>query len=286
MSDIDVDALYDQAMSEGDHSSIPMTGDETTTQETVVPPVAAAPTVPDFEFNHNGKQVKVKWDDPRVKQWLPQGYDYSLKMSDLKKQQEEITLQQEKYKPYKEINEWAEKNPDTWQTLVNDWRTKTAQAEASGQVAPQVPKEILEKIQEQDKFLAELKQERQQAAIQKEDSALEAEIKSIREKYTNLDFDAPSHDGQSLEYRVMEHGVKNSIKSFKTAFNDYYHENLLKLAEEKGKETVSKDIQKKQKLGLLGKTQAPTKGLTSPRDVRNSSYDDLLKEAMTEYNVS
>lgn len=281
-NEINVDQLYSEAM-EGVSSEIPMTAEpEEATQE------AAAPVpqeVPELEFDYKGKIIKSKFDDPRVKQWASQGYDYAQRVSELKKQQEEFDSKYksdyEKLKPAQELNDWATQNPEKWKSLYESW-SKSIQ---EGTPQAQLPPEILQKLEKYDQVIKKIEEKEHTEKIQLEDSEVDAEVKSVQKQYPNLDFTAPVHDGQSLEYKILEYGTKRGIKSFADAFYAYNHKNLFKIAEEKGKEAVDKDIQKKSKLGLLGKTPAPTKGLRVAENVQSKTYEDLLKEAQDEFNL-
>jgi hypothetical protein len=280
MTDIDVDKLYDDAMNEGD-SEIPMTS-----EPEVVPEAPAAPQIPELEFTYKNKQIKTKFDDPKLKGWVSQGYDYAQRMQEFTSQQKEFEGRQkavgEIETKFKDINDWATANPDKWNSLFDTWK-KSQESATAPQV--QLPPEITQKLEKYDQFIQKLELKEQTEIVQREDSELDAEIKSVREQYPHLDFDAPTHDGKSLEFKVVEYGASKGIKSFADAFYAFNHKNLFKLAEEKGKETVSKDIQKKTKLGLLGKTPIPTKTMSRP-DVSNQSYEDILADIKREYNVS
>jgi hypothetical protein len=71
---------------------------------------------------------------------------------------------------------------------------------------------------------------------------------------------------------------------FRAAFRDYYNDHLLGKAKEEGKELVSKELQKRTKLGILGESPKPSKGLTVAAGVKNKSYNDLVQEALAELN--
>lgn len=279
MSEIDVEKIYSEAM-EGEPSEIPMSA-----EPEVITPEAPAPVIPEFEFSYKGKQIKTKFDDPKLKTWVSQGYDYGQKIQEFSQQQKEFEENKNKISQiearYKDLDQWATQNPDKWNSLFETW--KKTQSEGGSQAS--IPPEIIQKLEKYDQYFQKLEQKEQQETIQREDSELDAEIKSVREEYPHLDFTAPIHDGKSLEFKVVEYASQKGIKSFADAFYAFNHKNLFKLAEEKGKEAVSKDIQKKTKLGLLGKTPTPTRSMSQP-DVKTQSYEDILADIKREYNVS
>jgi small-conductance mechanosensitive channel len=279
---IDVDKLYDDAMNEGESSEIPMDSGVETAAQAETP----APTIPELEFNYKGKQIKTRFDDPKVKQWASQGYDYGQRMQEFTSQREQFENQRKEFSQieatYKPIDQWAKANPDKWNALFEGWKRESL---AGANQQAQLPPEVQQKLQEHDQFLNELKQEKLFQVIQQEDSALDAEIESVKKQFPHIDFSAQTQNGKSLEYRVVEYADKKGINSFADAFYAFNHKNLFNLAEQKGKEAVTQDIQKKTKLGILGKSAAPTRPSGLAQNVESKSYDDLLQEAKREYNI-
>ena len=134
-------------------------------------------------------------------------------------------------------------------------------------------------------FLQEMQTQKMEKLQQEEDSKLDQSIKSIQEKYPNLDFKAQDQNGFSLEQRVVNHAVENGFPTFRAAFLDYYHDNLEKLAEARGRELVSKEMDKRKKLGLLDENSAPTSKIESlvanskaPKSWNDLRSADILKE--------
>ena len=239
-------------------------------------------------FKANGKEIKATRD--QILQWASMGYNYPQRAAELKAQQErfeqeraqwEQTLKEmeQRWSPYKEVDEYASKNPDWWRQIQESYKGVQAQ-----HAPPPEIQALQTQMEELKQFIEQQKIEKESIRTQEEDRALADEVESIRKQFSNIDFDTPDAEGKSLEMKVLEHAVNNGIKSFKTAFRDFYHEHLVSKAREEGKELVSKDIQKRTKLGLLGETSKPTKGLKVAENVRSKSYDDLLKEALAEIN--
>lgn len=261
------------------------------------PADAAQPTAQEIEFIWNGKQVKVPMTDPRVRQWAAQGYDYAQKQQMLKQEmqtlEEQKKLFEQQYSPYKQIDEYIQSNPEWWQHVQAQYEAAQAQAQAGGAKAGERDEQAalaeLEKhpvIQQFKEFMAQQQAEKESQQRAEQDKQLTGEIQSIRDQFKDLDWDSPDQDGYSLESRVLKHAVDNGIKSFRAAFRDYNHEHLMKLAEERAKEQVVKDAQKRTKLGLLGQTQAPLKTISPAEDVKNKSWDQLLKEGLEELQTS
>lgn len=289
ITSIDADALMSQI-----ESRQPV-GQEA--PQEVTPPAqpaqATQPQAPlEIEFTAAGKQIKAPISDPRIKQWASQGYDYAQKMAEFNKTQQEFQAQQQQAKAYFDkygpVEEFYSKNPDLWNHIVNQWQQSQAQQGLGDPNNPVMQKLSAydEKLSQVEKFIQSKQAEEAAFIRQQEDQALDSEIKSIRETYADLDFSSPGADGKSLELKVLEHAHQNGIKSFKSAFRDYMHEELIKREYEKGKESVVKERQKQTKLGLLGKSPAPKNGLTQATDIKSKSYDQLLREGIEELGLS
>ncbi len=289
---IDADALMGQIESGGDVAPQGGTPTEMMPPDASLKPGegAAPPTSPEIEFNWNGKNIKVPANDPRIRQWAAQGYDYSQRVAMLKQQQEEFQAQAKAFEPYKQIDEYVKSNPDWWSHVQDSWAQaqakrdaatpgSQAEADANAQMA-EIEKHPI--IQQFKSFMEQQQAEKVAHQRAEEDKVLTGEIQSIRDQYKDLDWDSPDQEGYSLEQRVLKHAVENGIKNFRAAFRDYNHDRLVKLAEQRAMEQVTKDAQKRTKLGLLGQTQAPLKQIQAAEDVKNKSWDDLLKEAQEE----
>lgn len=274
-----VDALYDRIMGTGDGADGP--SDNSVQDQQATAPAPTPNPVDEYEFIHNGKQIKSNREN--VLKWASQGYDYSQKMAEFSRRQNETNQRysqaEELSKTYGPVDEWVRANPDKWDALQEAIEGN----KSSGDVNP----EIMREIQSLKEFKAQLETQQNQKKIAEEDASLDAEIKSIREKYADLDWNSVNENGHpSLEARVIEHATKNGINSFKAAFNDLLHDDLMKAAESRGRESLTKERKVKETNGLLGTTPAPTKGLTKPNNIKSKSYDDLGREGMDELGIT
>lgn len=238
-----------------------------------------------------GKTVKETLE--MLKKRASMGYHYAQRMEALKAREAEINGSAEKFKSlqrWQEYNDFAEKNPAWAKHVEQSWEQREALLQSQGAEDPNSPlhaelNSVKQQLGEVSQFLGSLKAEREQQQRASEDTALNSEIKSIRERYPDTDFDLADETGKSLEYRILEHAASNGIKSFKTAFHDFYHDHLIKMREDKAKESVLREQQKNKKAGIIGVTDAPTKGLNRVQNTRAKSYDQLAQEAMAELGL-
>ena len=245
---------------------------------------------PDVEFTWNQKKVKAPWE--KAVQWTQQGYDYAQKMNEFKSKQAEYEAKRKefdsRYGVYTQIDEFAKANPEWWQHVNTAWNSRgqpqgTTQTQ---QVAADLPQWVKEKLSKVDEFISKSEAERQAQEIAKADQALDSEVKSIKDSYKGLDWNTADETGLTLEQKVLQHGIENNLPSFRAAFRDYQFDNMMKLSEEKGKESLGRDFQKRSKVGLLGNSSTPRKEVSSVENVRNKSYDDILNETLQEYGIA
>lgn len=252
----------------------------------------------ELEYTAAGKTVKEPLE--MILKRAQQGYDYAQKMEaynkDRESWQKKIQSAEEVSNRFKEVNEYAEKNPEWAQWLQEQWAARKAQiaggmptdVDPNDPVAATINKmlsPLMQKFGSIEERVSSIVQERQQNQLRAEDDALDAEVKSIREQYKDIDFDQRDEYGRSLEMRVLNHGMKLGLKgagAFRTAFRDLYHDTLVQSASDKGKEAEAKKRVELKKQGFIGKTPTPTKGLRPAQNVRSMSYDDLANEALNE----
>lgn len=260
---------------------------------TEIPMTAApqAPTTPqEYTIKVNDREIKAPLE--KVLQWAQLGYQYPQKAGELNKQQQEMQARQaelekqrqeyeQKFTPYKEVDEYAAKNPDWWAQVQAQYKQKLAGATSNPEV-----EQLKAELADLKKFRDDYNNEKQNKQIQEQDSKLSQEVESIRKQYSNIDFETPDADGLNLEMKILKHAQEENLPNFRVAFRDYYHEYLTGKAKEEGKELVTKEVQKRTKLGILGESSKPTKGLKVAENPKNKSYNDLKREAMEELGIA
>ncbi len=274
----DVDSLYAEAMGEPVEKNIPM---------------EQAPPPETFSIKVEGKEIPATRD--QLIKWAEMGYGAPNRIGSLSKElqqhQKQIEALKQYESTYKPVDEFAKQNPEWWKHVMTNWEQRSQFINQNLSQDPNNPllqklSSLEQEVQESRKFRENLLNQQKEYSTKMEDEALDNEIKSIREKYSDLDFDGLDQNGSSLEHRVLAHAKQHGIPSFSTAFKDYYHDELILRAQEKAKESVGKEMQKRTKLGLLGESQAPRKGMSSAKNVKSKSYEHLLAEAIDELDKS
>lgn len=296
MTDAEMDAIVASSESSSNRD-IPMSAAESAPEETPASPETESTSVPTetpaanspsetFEFNHSGKTIKATLD--QLIKWAQQGYDYPQKAQRLNQQysqwQEQQKAFEQKFKPYQQIDEWATKHPEKWNSLQTLW--KQQETESASKKDPYI-QALEQKLESVIPVVQQVAEERAKAREEKEDLALDQDIKSIREKYKDLDFDNPGEDGKSLELQVLEHARTHGIPTFRAAFLDFYHDKLVERAQTQAKQAVAKGVQTKTKQGILGESpSAVKKSFGQPKNIKSQSYEDLAREAIEELSAS
>lgn len=284
----DFDALYDSIMEpNGDGPSVEAQ------PEKVQAPVEStqAQAEPEHEYTWNGQKIKAPLSEILKKAGM--GHDYAQKMQEhnrsVNEWKEKLTLSEQLEEKYGSVDQWVRTNPDKWEKLQ-----AIIQAEKAGHSDLDVNNPLFQELQSLKRQLneqilptiQETQQEKTRLQYEAEDKALASEIQSIQEKYKDLDWATKDEHGMSLEMRVLKHAAANGFKTFKSAFLDINHDDLMKRAEERGKTSIANERAKQVKSGLLGKTSAPTQGMQKATNIKQKSYADLTKEALDELGIS
>ncbi len=281
----DVDAIIANAYGHSNPSA------DAPSQDKSEPAAPSEPQFKEYEFNARGQAIKVKENDPRFQQWLSQGYDYSQSMNSFNNERK--TWEQQKadleksFSPYREIDEFAQKNPDWWQHVDQSYKEKLSNPVQ----IPDAVKSYLEPIIKDYSMIKTFAQDYQRQQVEKqerdEDQQLQETIKSIQGKHKDLDFSVKDESGLSLEKRVIDFALQKGIPDFEIAFKAYYHDNLVKQAESRARESYMQEMEKRKKMGILdhpapiSKISEPLfapRSNNKPRSWNDLKSEDILKE--------
>lgn len=289
---IDADALLSEVEG-GNNREIPMHGETAPAESAPASqeqPKTAAQAAAELAFKYGEQEIKVPYTDPRLSQWASQGYDYAQKMQAFKAEQariqQEWSEREKTISPYKTIDEFAKQNPEWWAHVQHSWEQRSQGGQAGAPGSNPEFETLRKELNDLKQFKTSFEQEKIAQKQCQEDQALESEMKSIREKHADLDWQTPDADGLTLEARVVKHAVANGINSFRAAFRDYHHDHFEQRWKEQGKEAVIKDVQKRTKLGIIGESPTSKKGPQPPTNFKKQSYDDLMREAKEELGIA
>jgi hypothetical protein len=258
----------DQLLADLDAPEVPREVNE------AVPPAEEAPREAptwngqEWEFETGGKKI---FPESREKAliWMSQGHSYSQRMAELNKTHAQRMAEveakvkatqelEQRFNPYKEIDEYVKKDPAWWKHVTDSWNSRE-----QPKIDPALEtllKPIQEKLGKFEQFLGTVEQQQALEEQQKADQALDQEISEIRKAHPNIDLSALDPEtGESLEVRICKHAGEIGTRSFKAAFRDYLHDKLIEDARATGRQAVTKDKESQIRKGILGTTQVPTK---------------------------
>ena len=241
----------------------------------------------EWELTVGGKAIKAKRD--QVMQWAQQGYTAPGKISQLTKELESWKSKWSEHEPkwkgleekYGPIDQYVREKPDFWDHVVQSYEQRNQLMADPNNPLAQTVSALQTQLQDLIQFKNQVTEERTNMQTQQEDQQYMQSLSGIKEQYPDIDFDSPDDEGKTLEYRVLEHAAKEGIKNFKTAFRDFYHDELVKRSESKAKENLIKEKQKNTKLGIL--CMSPTPSRQTQADPRKQSYDQIAESIKEEF---
>ena len=209
-----------------DDSDVPALGDhgledDVAGQQPV--PEAGAPDTGDFdpkswEMTYQGNKVIPK-DRQHLINLAQQGYGYSKGMEGLKRDRAEIDAQRQNLSKYDTLDQALTQNP---QLAQNIWGLVQQQMQGGVQQSPegsqdeqqqmQLPPEVMQKMQDFDKF-------RQTYDAKQADESLTREIDDLKKQYPNDPWNVDDGSG-TLQERVINHALQNNIMDIGVAYKD------------------------------------------------------------------
>lgn len=256
-----------------------------------------AQAIQELMFKHGDKEIRLPFTDPKVTQWASQGYDYAQKMQAFNQERQQI---EQKAYQLQQVENALANQPELYNNIrealinakngnpnsVQAAQTKVDMQQAIQGLDPAHP--LVQYLSGVNQKLSSLEthqqnwiQEKQLEANRREDEQLTSEIKSIREKYKDLDWSSQNDRGLDLEKQALILAQEKRL-GFTDAFNLLTLEDREKRNYERGKTEAQAELEKNKKLGLLGKTQAPTKGVSTLQNIKSKSWGGVLNEALME----
>lgn len=242
-----------------------------------------------FDF----KGQKIVPDLDKAKQWIQMGYNYPQKAAELNQKeqawQQKVSEYEQTINKWKPLEDFAAQNPGWWDHVNQNWQNRgNFQLQGLDQADPLVKEVINLKnlVGQQANIINEFKQGMDEQQKRAADAALAGEVQELQKIYPDINFSAFDVNGNSLEKQVIEHAMRNGIRSFKTAFNDYCHDMLIKRAEFKAKEEVGKTLQQKQQQGIIGETPTSQTPANVPTNLAGMNYNQITESLIKGFNLT
>ena len=244
-----------------------------------------------LKYAANGKEIEE--DISTILRRAGQGYNWAQKNEALNVREAEWQTkvktaeeQSAKWGPY---DEYAKQNPEWYNHWQNAWNNRgqnlTEPQTSDGNLEQKLQTLLEERLKPVNELLSHHEQQKLQAKVQGEDQALEQQMKSIRETHKDIDFDfADPESGKTLEYKIIEFGVRNNIKDFGVAFKAFYHDELVKREREKVKDELAKSKVAQTKAGIVDQRSAT--GNRPQQNLKSLSWDQIAKQTADEYGFT
>jgi hypothetical protein len=251
------------------------------------------------EYKARGKPVRETLAEALNR--ASQGYDYAQLMAEFKgkepgyqKQIEERDQKLQALQRWQDYHDYIQKNP-AWGKHVEDmWNNREQYSNPNLDPNDPITKEIAgikqalanfsnqfgEKFSKYDNLVTEQEHK-------KDDIAFENEVSTVKQNFKDVDFDTKDESGKSTRTYVLEHMVRAKIPSFRTAFLDLYHDQLVEMREKALQEKQAKEVQKRTKQGIIDVKSTPNgRDKSPPSNLASKSWDQVLEMALNDIGAN
>lgn len=295
----DVDALYNSVMEPTAEPPEPVEGNqESNSEESNTESVKTdqGTTNDDmFTLKHkdfeNGER---QFSRDKVLEYAQKGFDYELKMHNFKKDRSSFDEEKQTFESEREtftrdreywskVDQYMKDNPGFAEVVQQEF-AKIQGQEVSAPLSPreQAMQQEIESLKARFDAQDTATQERSQK--QAEEKFVKSTVE-YKKKHSDFDWDSKDEFGHTLQERIENHAIENEFKNFNDAANAYLFDQHMKRAAIKAKEDAAKELQKQRKLGLGPVTDHSTRTATQARTVSQMSYEDLMREGLTELGI-
>jgi len=265
--------LYeDGGTPEGAEGMLPQAPEEAAQPTPEAPVQANAPefNAQEWTLNYKGQPIIPK-DPAHLKNLAQQGYDYSQKMEQFKRERDAWEAEKAKLSPYAELDQRFQKEPQL-QQAIRDVVQKYETGQIEGGPDPQ-----LSKFQQE---LEQIKQTQQMQKQKDEDMRLEKELDALKKQYGTYDWQTDDGEG-TLDKKVLKYALENNISNVRAAFRDMMFDKELLSARANGLKESKVERQKQFKQGKVMPGQSTPPPAGKPVDT-SKSYHDIANEAIAE----
>jgi hypothetical protein len=247
---------------------------------------------PSFEIKWRGKVEKMPLS--KAQQLAQKGYDYEQNIAQLKREREEFEAQRkqmpdwQRLQELKQIDDYARQHPEFLKTVQYYWNQRQQLgAQASNDPAAADPMSLLKQEVEtiKSKLLAQ-EQKVNEAGIEQEGRKLDTAMGDLRKQFDFLDWDKADDFGYDREHQLLKHISETGMEP-KKAFWQLFGEEVSDLKAQKAVQQKLDEIQTNHKRGVfLGKELTRSNAFSTPKNMRDLSYDQIAAEIMKSHNIA
>jgi len=249
-------------------------------------PTEQAPQADEPQYSYTANGAERTEPLSVILQRASQGYNYSQQMETLKAQQSAIEERernaQEIETRWSDVNSYAQENPDWWNHVNQSYQTaQTGVQPADNDQLASAIQPIRAEIDEIKNVVNDVKGFVGQARQAQEDQTYAQEVKSVQEAYPYIDLSQTNEAGESVEHQVLRHARENGIGSFRAAFRDYKHDQIVAHASTAADEARQAAVQQQRRQGIIGVTPTSQKA-DGPVDHRRYTDAQLMEMAVND----
>lgn len=279
----------------------------------VTPPATATPQTPTeyFELMHEGKQLKIPLQTELIinengqvqrvpaNKMVNNHRQVSHLMGIQKKFKDEKTQWETQNKDwenlskhYREIDDWARKNPNDWQKVQQAYAQRESLMQggtpaAGGGTAPaqySLPPEVTKTINDLQERLGKYENMYSSFEKDKDTKEVNGEIDDFKKQFPALNLDELDEDSISLKGRILHFAAENGYKTFRSAALDFPASDgkplltkLIETATEAGRNAAVKGVKQDTKNGVIARSNTPFTGQgTSKRNLTEADRKDAM----------
>lgn len=248
-----------------------------------VAPVSQAFDPKAYELKVNGQNYYPK-DQNHLRELAMKGYDYSQRMEKHNKAVEQFQQQQAKYKKFEDLQNALESDPDFSQYYFDSISKykKGAPVDDGVVVSPEI-KALRDELGGTKKQVEELAKFKEEAARRNMDEAIGREIKDLRDKYKDQNWDLDTGDG-TLEKRVLKHAYDGEFKTLNAAFRDLMFDTVATTSREDALKKAKNDAIEKSRQGIVSNGNGAAPVAAKPPQ-RFKSYNAAKESALQELGL-
>jgi hypothetical protein len=235
-------------------------------------PVPAAFDPKQFEYKYKG-QANYPKDRNHLISLISKGHSYESSMAAIKQEQQRIAELEGRYKPYAQLDQYFQQNPQFKQELLA-LRQKYDQ-QGQQQLPQGLPPELMQKIEGFENF--------QKSFVQQQaDQKLDQSINAVKQKYQQYDWTTDDGEG-ALDMKVLKFMDENKIFDFEKGFKAYAFDMQQDRAKAQGMQQQAQAQQQRNRMGVVDTgTPSVTATPKPPPNPAKASYSQLANQAKAE----
>jgi hypothetical protein len=234
----------------------------------------------EYALDVNGQKIIPKNKDELVS-WARKGRDYSQRMNEFKTQEQQFQQRAAKVAELEKLASAFEKNPDLQSRLMAMYQETLQKAQqpvvdAAGNQVP-LPPEVKAKLDQVDSIAKEFEKIKEE----REDSALELEIQTLKTKHASDDWAADAGEGTLLD-RILKTAHKYALTDLEDAYKLCTYDTVKTNTEVEVKKSLAAQREQEHKAGIVSGASTGNRQSAPGYDPRKGDWRDAANAALAD----